>query len=156
MAGETAVVDTAPDRQEGEPHLGVFVGAEMYGLPLSRLREVARLGSMRRIAGAAPHVAGMVNLRGEIICVLDARAILGLPPAPSYGPGPGFVIALRDFDFPVGLVVDWITDIFAVEKSAIEPPPSDWSAERRACVVGAAMVGVDTIGLLDLDRMVNR
>ncbi len=154
---EEAVVESAPeDRQEGEPHLGVFVGAEMYGLPLYRLREVARLTGLRRIAGAAPHVAGMVNLRGEIICVLDARAILGLSPAPESGPGPGYVIALRDFDFPVGLVVDWITDIFSVEKSAIEPAPSDWSVERRACVVGAATIGVDAVGLLDLDRMVNR
>ena len=154
---EAAVVESAPEqRQEGDPYLGVFVGAEMYGLPLHRLREVSRLNGLRRIAGAPSHVAGMVNLRGEIICVLDGRAILGLPAAPSYGPGPGYVIALRDFDFPVGLVVDWITDIFTVEKSAIELPPLDWSVERRACVVGAATIGVDAIGLLDLDRVVNR
>lgn len=156
MDQDAAVVDSAPPRQDGEPHLGVFIGAERYGLPLGRLREVARLTGLRRIAGAAPHVAGMVNLRGEIICVLDARAILGLPPAPSYGPGPAYVIALRDFDFPVALVVDWVTDIFNVDKSAIETAPEDWTPERRACVLGAATVGVEAVGLLDLDRVVRR
>jgi purine-binding chemotaxis protein CheW len=154
MDQDAAVVEPAPPQQEGEPHLGVIIGAERYGLPLGRLREVARLSGLRRIAGAAPHVAGMVNLRGEIICVLDARAILGLAPAP--GAAPGYVIALRDFGFPVGLAVDWVTDIFSVETSAIAPPPPDWQAARRACVVGTATVGTGAIGLLDLDRVVNR
>ena len=151
---EDPVVDPAPARQEGEPHLGVFVGTELYGLPLQRLREVARLTGLRRIPGAAPHVAGMVNLRGEIMCVLDARAILGVPPV---SPGDaGFVIALRDFDFPVGLAVDWITDIFPVDPSAVAPAPAEWRMERKACVVGAAVVDAGHVGLLDVERLVNR
>ena len=150
---EAAVVDTAP-RPEGEPHLGVFIGTELYGLPLGRLREVARLTTLRRVPGAAPHVAGLVNLRGEIMCVLDARAILGLGPASS--PASGFVIALRDFDYPVGLVVDWIADIFAIEQSSVAAPPPEWRAERRACVLGTATVHAGDIGLLDVDRVVNR
>jgi purine-binding chemotaxis protein CheW len=154
MADE-AVVEPAPEpRQEGEPHLGVVVGEEIYGLPLQRLREVARLAHLRRIPGASPHVAGMVNLRGEIMCVLDTRAILGVSPLPP--PGSGYVIALRDFDFPVGLVVDWITDIFPVDKSAVEPPPAGWRAQQKACLMGAAVVADGHIGLLDLDRLVSR
>ena len=151
---EEPVVDAAPAPPEGEPHLGVFVGAELYGLPLSRLREVASVTTVRRVPGAAPHVAGLVNLRGEIMCVLDARAILGL--APVQMAETGFVIALRDFDFPVGLVVDGIADIFPIDRAAVAAAPAEWRAEQRACVIGAASVPDGFIGLLDVDRMVNR
>lgn len=158
---------TADRRPEGEPHLGVMVGAELYGLPLKRLLEVARLGAVRRVPGAAPHVAGLVSLRGEIMCALDARTILGVPPeAPS---GPRFVVALRDFEYPIGLVVDSVADIFHVDPAAVAAPPPDWRDARRACVIGTASVPPgagppradaprwgDSVGLLDLDRMVNR
>ena len=75
-------------------------------------------------------VAGLVNLRGEIICALDAHAILGL--AASAPAAAAFFVALRDFDDPVGLVVDDIADIFSIDPGAIEPPPATWSAERAA------------------------
>ena len=63
---------------ERVPYLGFFLGGDVYGLPLQQLREVARLTRLRRIPGAPSSVAGLVNLRGEIICALNAHAILGL------------------------------------------------------------------------------
>ena len=141
-------------RPDGEPHLGVMVATELYGLPLRRLQEVCRLSGMRRVPGSAPHVAGLVSLRGEIICALDARAILGLPERSS--PGPQFVVALRDFEYPIGLVVDWVADIFHINLAAVEAPPAEWRHQRRACVSGTATVPPGSIALLDLDAVVNR
>lgn len=143
-----------PDKREGEPYLGFFLGAELYGLPLHRLREVARVTHLRRVAGAAAHVAGLVNIRGEIMCALDARAILGLPPAVTTERG--YLIALRDFDYPVGLVVDAIADIFPIDTSALEAPPASWPAGRTACFLGMSSVRIGLIGLLDIDRVVKR
>lgn len=143
-----------PTKPEGEPYLGFFLGAEMYGLPLHRLREVCRLSHLRRVPGAAAHVAGLVNVRGEIMCALDARAILGL--APAVATAPGYLIALRDFDYPVGLVVDAIADIFPIDPSAIGAPPASWPAARTACCVGMSSVRTGPIGLLDIDRVVKR
>lgn len=143
-----------PEKREGEPYLGFFLGDEIYGLPLHRLREVARLTHLRRVPGAAAHVAGLVNLRGEIMCALDTRAILGL--APAAAEEPGYLIALRDFDYPVGLVVDAIADIFPIEPSTIDAPPASWPAGRAACFVGMTSVRLGQIGLLDIDRVVKR
>lgn len=74
---QRAAVAAGPAEQEGEPYLGFHLGREVYGLPLRHLREVSRLTRLRRIPGAAVGVAGLVHLRGEIICALDIRAILG-------------------------------------------------------------------------------
>ena len=69
------------EEQERVSYLGFYLGTEVYGLPLEQLREVARVSHLRRVPGAPAGVAGLVNLRGEILCALDVRAILGLPRA---------------------------------------------------------------------------
>ena len=141
---------------EAEParvsYLGFFLGAEMYGLPLDKLREVARVAHLRRVPGAPPGVAGLVNLRGEILCALDVRAILGL--IGQAAPEEPFLIALRGFADPLGLVVDSIADIYSVAPADIEPPPATWPAERAVCFVGTARVPAGLMGLLDLERLV--
>ena len=148
---EEADTTPAPPR-ELQPYLGFYVGREVYGLPLGQLREVARLTRLRHIPGAPAGVAGLVNLRGEIVCALDVRAILGLSaqaPADS-----AFLVALRDFDDPVGLIVDSIADIYSIDPEEIEPAPTAWSPERRACFVGTIRVPEGMMGLLDVNRVV--
>jgi purine-binding chemotaxis protein CheW len=137
--------------QERVSYLGFYLGAEVYGLPLEQLREVARVSHLRRVPGAPAGVAGLVNLRGEILCALDMRAILGLPPrASTESP---FLVALRGFGDPLGLIVDSIADIYAVSPSDIEATPSTWPAERAACFIGTSRVAAGLMGVLDLARV---
>jgi purine-binding chemotaxis protein CheW len=148
---QDASATPAPAR-ERVPYLGFYLGSEVYGLPLRQLREVARLTHLRRIPGAPPGVAGLVNLRGEIVCALDVRAILGLTaqaPADS-----AFLVALRDFADPVGLIVDSIADIYAIDPDEIELPPTTWPAERTACFVGTIRLPEGMMGLLDVNQVV--
>lgn len=138
---------------ETVPYLGFVVGSELYGLPLSRLREVARLTRLRRIPGTPSRMAGVINVRGELVCAFDAHVILDRP---AYERAEaGYLIALRGFDYPVGLVVDTIADIFPIDTTAVDPPPAAWPAGRRACVSGTTSVRLGFIALLDVDRMVN-
>ena len=146
------VIEAEPrEDQERVSYLGFHLGAEVYGLPLEQLREVARVSHLRRVPGAPPGVAGLVNLRGEILCALDVRAILGLPPHRSTDSP--FLVALRGFGDPLGLIVDSIADIYSVAPSDIEAPPATWPAERAACFIGTARVAAGLMGLLDLARV---
>lgn len=138
--------------RERIPYLGFRLGDEIYGLPLEQLKEVSRLTRLRRIPGAPPGVAGLVNLRGEIVCALDAREILGLSGGDTAQPG--FFLALRGFTDPLGLLVDSIADIYAIDPGEIEPPPATWSADRAVYFLGTARVADGLMGLLDLDRLV--
>lgn len=148
---QEAAPEVEPERVS---YLGFHLGSEVYGLPLERLCEVARVPKVRRLPGAPPAVAGLVNVRGEILCALDVRAILGLPHEPQTGPT--FLIALRGFGYPIGLVVDSVADIFALTADDIHPPPAEWPAERAACFTGAAQVSAGLMGLLDLERIARR
>ena len=143
--------DAAPARDRVS-YLGFLLGDQVFGLPLDQLREVCRLTRLRRVPGAPPGVAGLVNLRGEIVCALATSEILGLPES-SAAEG-SFFVALRGFPDPLGLVVDAIADIYAIDPGEIAPPPADWPARRAAFVVGTAIVREGVIGLLDLQRLV--
>jgi purine-binding chemotaxis protein CheW len=142
----------SPAEQERVPYLGFFLDSEVYGLPLEQLREVARLTRIRRVPGAPSGVAGLVNLRGEIICALDVRTILGL--AARAAADSAIFVALRGFGDPLGLVVDSIADIYAIDPGQIEAPPATWPAERAACFVGTVHVPAGLMGLLDVNRLV--
>src|SRR4051812_32450159 len=74
--------EEAAPAAERVPYLGFLLGDEIFGLPLAQLREVCKLTRLRRVPAAPPGVAGLVNLRGEIVCALDTSAILGLKGAP--------------------------------------------------------------------------
>jgi purine-binding chemotaxis protein CheW len=137
--------------QERVSYLGFCLGDEVYGLPLDQLREVAHVTHLRRVPGAPAGVAGLVNLRGEILCALDVRAILGLPPQTSSEAR--FIVALRGFGDPLGLIVDSIADIYSVASSDIEAPPATWPADRAACFTGTVHVPAGLMGLLDLHRV---
>ena len=139
-------------RTETVPYLGFLVGSELYGLPLSRLREVARLTRLKRIPGTPSRLAGVVNVRGELVCALDAHVILDRTEYERAEAG--YLIALRGFDYPVGLVVDTIADIFPIDTTAVDAPPAAWPDGRRACVLGTTSVRLGFIALLDVDRMV--
>lgn len=150
--GERPPLDATPAGVERVPYLGFYLGRDLYGVPLQRLREVARLGRVRGIPGAPPAVAGLVNLRGEIVCALDTRAILGFE---AWRPSEtAALVALRGFTYPVGLVVDSIAEIVSVDPERIDPPPAAWPGERAACFLGTTSVRLGFIGLLDLDRVV--
>jgi purine-binding chemotaxis protein CheW len=143
----------AQPREESErvSYLGFYLGSEVYGLPLEQLREVSRVSHLRRVPGAPAGVAGLVNLRGEILCALDVRAILGLP-AQGSAESP-FLVALRGFGDPLALIVDSIADIYSIAPNDIEAPPATWPAERAACFIGTARVSAGLMGLLDLARV---
>jgi purine-binding chemotaxis protein CheW len=137
--------------QERVSYLGFYLGNEVYGLPLDQLREVAHVTHLRRVPGAPAGVAGLVNLRGEILCALDVRAILGLPAQASSQAA--FIVALRGFADPLGLIVDSIADIYSVASSDIDAPPATWPADRAACFTGTVHVPAGLMGLLDLQRV---
>jgi purine-binding chemotaxis protein CheW len=96
-------------------------------------------------------VAGLVNLRGEIVCALETRAILGM--APRTAQDTPFLVVLKGFKDPVALVVDSIADIYGVDPARVEPPQESWPAEETALLAGTIDVAAGTMGLLELDRV---
>jgi purine-binding chemotaxis protein CheW len=114
------------------------VGAERYALPAEHVPEVIALGDVTRVPGAPERILGVCNLRGEVLAVVDLAQVLGIGRA---GPAHRLVVA-EDGGVRAGLAVDAVDDV-------AELPPATHPVDAPL-VTGAAMVGEDLVGLLDV------
>jgi len=107
------------------------VGKYLFGVDVSLVQEVVRLQLMTPVPLASPEIAGLINLRGEVLTAIDLRARLGLPPADS-ARGPVNVVVRVD-DEPVSLLVDEIGGVLEVSQVPFEQPPPRWTNGCATC-----------------------
>ena len=105
--------------------LAFKLGAEEYGIDILRVQEIRSYEAPTRIANAPRCVKGVVNLRGVIVPIVDRRDRLGcLEAVDGHGPGGTPVIIVLDFGTRViGVVVDAVSDVIAVQADQIKAAP---------------------------------
>jgi purine-binding chemotaxis protein CheW len=107
-----------------EPLLLLAAGGRRLALPLGRVREIVTARPITRLPGAESGVAGLVNVRGRMITVLDLGTRLGAHPATD---APGHrVVVLEHRGRSVGLAVEEVLRILQADPTSFAPPePSD-------------------------------
>lgn len=110
------------------------VERHLLGVDIGRVQEILRARPLTRVPLAPPEVAGLLNLRGQIVPALELRQRLGLPPRP-HGAEPHNVV-LRGEEGAVSLLVDDIGDILEVPPSAYEPLPEHLRGPLRELLLG--------------------
>lgn len=99
-----------------EPTLVVFrLGDAEFGAPVEGIREVVDLGDVTRVPRADADVVGLVNLRGQVVTVVDVRRRLGV--AAARGPSPQ-VLVLDAPGTRMGALVDAVVDVRRVQEAA--------------------------------------
>jgi chemotaxis signal transduction protein len=93
------------------------LGDQRYGVELERVQEVIRPQPVTRVPSAPPALAGLMNLRGRIVPVVDLRVLLGL----GFADETSFLVIVRSEDGPVALLVDEIGDVERVHDDAPVP-----------------------------------
>jgi purine-binding chemotaxis protein CheW len=102
--------------------LATFYVADMcLALDIGVIQEIIRDIKVTRVPHVPPQVRGVINLRGEVTTVVDLRQVLGMAPVESGRDTQTLIV--RSGGESIGLVVDCVGDICAVEQSAIVPPP---------------------------------
>jgi purine-binding chemotaxis protein CheW len=111
------------------------VGKYLFGVDVSLVQEVVRLQMITPVPLAAPEIAGLINLRGEVLTAIDLRTRLGLPPA-DVNREPVNVVVRVD-DEPVSLLVDEIGGVLEVSQVPFEQTPSTVDERVRDLLLGA-------------------
>ncbi len=127
-----------------------FVDGQRYGLPVDRIQEIHHFVAVRSVPDPAEAVVGMVDLRGTVIPVLDARLLLGLP-FQLYDLQTPMIICRAHGGF-VALVVDAVEDVLDVDADTIQPPSRIHALASRALGVIRAMD--DLVIVLDVDATI--
>lgn len=130
------------------------LGAEEYGMDILAVQEIRRFEAPTRIANAAAHMRGVMNLRGVIVPIVDLRHLLQMPA--DIGASTVTVV-VRVNGRTVGLVVDAVSDVVALAPDQIQPPPAFSAAVHADFIVGLAQLssaeGQRLLLLLDLGAL---
>ena len=71
--------ETPSDRGAVAEYVTAMIGGQLFGLPISRVQDVFMPERLTRVPLSSAEIAGVLNLRGRIVTVVDMRARLGLP-----------------------------------------------------------------------------
>ncbi|MGA2480249.1 MAG: chemotaxis protein CheW [Spirochaetia bacterium] len=129
------------------------VGAEEYGLELLRVKEVIRMRQITWLPKAPSCVKGIINLRGDVIPIIDLRERFGL--ASQEKSAMTRVIVVDVDGKSVGMVVDSASQVVRVPADQFDPPPSVMGAESRDFITAVGKLGDKLIIMIDIDRILS-
>ena len=132
---------------ETRHYCAFYLDGILLGIEVARVQEVVRYQEMTRLPLAMPGVEGLINLRGQIVTVLDLRRRLGLDERPD--DQHTIIVVVHAEEGVVSLIVDEIGDVLEVDVAACEQPPATLKGEARLLIRGAYKLH-DQL-LLDLD-----
>jgi purine-binding chemotaxis protein CheW len=133
--------------------LSVTLAGQEFGIPVTQVRDV--LGPQRTtIVPLAPRgVAGLLNLRGRVVTVIDMRALLGLPPSPEDARTMQVVVEMGEESF--SLRVDAVGDVLELPASAFERTLSTLDPVWRDIAAGIYRLPERLLVSLDLARVLD-
>lgn len=128
----------------------INVGDQAYALPLLQIQEIRGWSPVNPLPDTDAACLGVLNLRGHVLPVFDARMILGKS-APEPKPQDVIVVAMLDSK-PLGLLVDGVSDIVGIDAEKISRADQGeaWSS---GLVDGIATVGERLVPLLALQNL---
>ncbi len=125
----------------------------LYGVPVESVQEMLRPLAVTPVPLAAPGIVGLINLRGQIVPTVEARARLGLPARGAGVPAVCVVVRGRD-GHAVSLVVDRVGDVLDLPDDLVEVPPETVTAEVRSLVTGVWKLPRGLLLSLDVESLV--
>jgi purine-binding chemotaxis protein CheW len=142
----------------GRRYVSFSLGESRYCMPVEQVLQIMRLESLIEIPKPPPYVEGVINLRGDIIPVVNLRARLGVSDVEKadrrdMDPRKRRVIIARLENRSYGLDVDEVRDIVDIEDAGITRDATTMFGTRAEFVAGIARTEAGLYVVLDLERV---
>ena len=98
------------------------LGNEMYGVNVMQVREVLRYTDIAPVPGAPSYVLGIINLRGNVVTVIDTRARFGIPPAEVTDNTR--IMIIESEKHVIGILVDSVAEVADLNTADIDDTPN--------------------------------
>lgn len=147
----TAAIENMAPATSGQ--LATFrLDGDLYGVEVEHVQEVLRSQQLTRVPLAPSAVAGLINLRGQVVTAIELRERLGRPPRPEGTDA--VVIVVRLHGEAVSLLVDSIADVVDVDAKDFEAPPDTLEGQARDLIRGAYKLDGKLLLALDVHKAV--
>ena len=126
---------------------------ETYGINVMQVQEVLRYTEIAPVPGSPDYVLGIINLRGNVVTVIDTRARFGLPPA-EVSDNTRIVIIEAEKQV-IGILVDSVAEVVYLKQSEIDNAPNVGTDESARFIQGVANREGELLILVNLNKMLN-
>jgi purine-binding chemotaxis protein CheW len=103
---------------------------EEYAIQVDYVQEIIKKQDMTRIPRTLPYVAGMINLRGHIVPVIDSKKLFKIKNKVNAAAEEKIILLVLEKE-TVGLIVDNVTEVIYLNAGQIEPPPATASVDTE-------------------------
>jgi purine-binding chemotaxis protein CheW len=141
-------------QREGK-YLTFALGREEYGLEILKVREIIGYMDITAVPQTPGYVKGVINLRGQVIPVIDLRSKFGMEFAKTTEETCIIVVEISQNGRKrsTGIVVDRVSEVLDIAGEHIEGAPQFGSNVDTAFILGMGKVGESVKILLDIDRV---
>jgi purine-binding chemotaxis protein CheW len=134
-------------------YVTAMVGGQLFGLPIVCVQDVFIPERLTRVPLAPPEIAGVLNLRGRIVTLIDLRRRFGLGKA---GDGDSsMAIGVESRGESYGLLIDSVGEVLKLDDAAREPNPINMDARLARMSAGIHRLDEQLLIVVDIDRVLD-
>lgn len=126
---------------------------EEYGIDILRVKTIEKMSAITRVPKTPPYVKGVINLRGEVVPIIDLREKFNLKAAEE-SEDTRIIIIYVD-DVTIGLIVDSVSEVIEIDSASIEEPPETIGNIEMSNIFGIGKLNDRIIILLDVYKILN-
>jgi len=124
---------------------------ETYGINVMQVQEVLRYSEIAPVPGAPSYVLGIINLRGNVVTVIDTRLRFGLQTTEVTDNSR--IVIIESEQQVIGILVDSVAEVVYLKTSEIDSAPNVGTDESARFIQGVSNRDDELLILVDLDKM---
>lgn len=132
-------------------HVVFLLGDQLCALSIKEIVEIIRIQPITEVTGERPYIAGVINLRGSIIPVVQLRMRYAITLADFTKKSR--IIIVRDGSEEIGLIVDEVLMVTHIDAEQLEPPLEIFNSIEKDCFKGFAKLKEQLVGILNLEKV---
>ncbi|MCU4674937.1 chemotaxis protein CheW [Catenovulum sp. 2E275] len=126
---------------------------ETYGINVMQVQEVLRYSEIAPVPGAPSYVLGIINLRGNVVTVIDTRSRFGLEP--STVTDNSRIVIIEAEKQVIGILVDSVAEVVYLKSSEIDSTPNVGTEESARFIQGVSNRDGELLILVDLNKLLS-
>lgn len=130
-------------------YVTAVVGGQLFGLPIRRVQDVFLPDRLTKVPLASPDIAGLINLRGRIVTLVDLAYRLGLSRRNETPMAIGVELSGESY----GLLIDSVGEVMSLDAAALERNPINLDPRLAAVSSGIYRLEEQLLLVLDVDRV---
>ncbi len=147
------MTETKQSESQIQQYVSFVLHGEEYGVPILSVHEIIRYTTLTRVPQSPEFIEGVLNLRGQVIPVVNLRDKFGLPEQETDRSTRIMVVEVKGR--VIGMVVDEVSEVMQIHSEDISPPPPMGTSVNTDFISGMGKVGDKLMIILDINKILS-